>query len=70
MISKQVSPTGRYGEKFICPPNSTIKTCRWGVIWSINMAVMVGGVVVVVVVVAIPVTRVTDMVWRRLNLIL
>ena len=28
---------------------------------------MVGWVVVVVVVVAIPVTRVTDMVWRRLR---
>ena len=33
MISKQVSPSGRYGEKFICPPNSTVKSCRWGLIW-------------------------------------
>lgn len=25
---KMVSPTGRYGDKFICPPNSTMKSCR------------------------------------------
>ena len=31
----QVSPTGRYGDKFICPPNSTIKSCRWELFLSL-----------------------------------